>query len=106
MEDAIGNAIVNQVAGTAQQVAENATAGFVERLFTAYNSFITMFPEQFQWVISIIIVLAIAAFLWKLVQKNWLWIILVVVLFPGILPVLKNIFDSLTVLFTGQSSSS
>ncbi|MDD5605744.1 MAG: hypothetical protein PHR51_00165 [Patescibacteria group bacterium] len=105
MENTIGEAVVNQVAGQAQQAAETATAGFMQRIFDAYNGFIGIFPEAYQWVVSIILVLAVAAFLWSLVKKNWLWIVLVIVLFPGILPVLKNVFDSLTVMFTGQSNT-
>ena len=42
--------------------------------------------------ISLILVLAIASFLFNLIRKNWLWLILVAVHFPGILPLLKNIF--------------
>ena len=105
MEEAIGEAIVDGVANQAQQVAETAAVGFMERISDAYGLFIGMFPEAYQWVVSVLLVLAIAAFLWNLIRKNWLWVVLVVVLFPGILPMLKNVFDSLTTLFTGSSSS-
>lgn len=95
MENEIANTIANKV-------TETAATGFFERIFTLYGEFIAVFPEKYQWVISIIIILAIAAFLWNLIRKNWIWIVLLVVLFPGILPVLRNIFNSLATLLVGK----
>ena len=105
MGNEAANAITNAVADQAKEAANAAAKGFIERLFDVYNSFISIFPEQYQWVVSLILVLAIASFLFNLVRKNWLWLILIVVLFPGILPLLKNIFDSLTVLLVGKPLS-
>lgn len=93
------NEIVNTIAN---KVTEEATAGFFERIFTLYNSFITIFPVQYQWVVSMIIFLAVAGFMWNLIKRNWLWLILLVVVFPGILPVLQNIFNSLARMFVGK----
>ncbi len=105
MENTIVNAVTDRIANEAQQAAEGATKGVMERLFDVYNQFIGIFPDQYQWVVSLLLVLAIASFLWSLIKRNWLWVLLLVVLFPGILPILKNIFDSLTALFTGKPSS-
>ena len=105
MGNEAANTITNAVADQAKEAANAAAKGFIERLFDVYNSFISIFPEQYQWVVSLILVLAIASFLFNLVRKNWLWLILIVVLFPGILPLLKNIFDSLTVLLVGKPLS-
>jgi len=98
----IVNAVVDTAADQAKQAAAEAGKGMFERVMDAYNAFVGMFPEQFQWVVSLLILLAVASFLFKLIKKNWLWIILLAVLFPGILPVLKNIFDSLTAMFIGK----
>lgn len=102
MNNTIVNAVTNQITNQAHAAAEGATKGVMERIFDVYNQFIGIFPEQYQWVVSLLLVLAIASFLWNLIKRNWLWVILLVVLFPGILPILKNIFDSLTALFTGK----
>lgn len=102
MDDQIGNAIANVAADQAKQAANAAAKGMFERLSDAYNSFINLFPDQFQWIVSLILILAIASFLFKMIKKNWLWIILLFVLFPGLLPILKNVFDSLTALVTGK----
>ncbi len=102
MGNEIANTLTNAVADQAKQAADSVAKGFIERLFDIYKSFITIFPEQYQWIVSLILVLAIASFLFNLIRKNWLWLILVVVLFPGILPLLKNIFDSLTILLVGK----
>jgi len=102
MENQIINSVSNVVADQAKQVATTTAQGIFERIFSAYNSFVGMFPDQFQWVVSLVIVLAVASFLFNLIKKNWLWLILLVVIFPGILPILKNVFDSLTAMLTGK----
>jgi len=93
--------------GAAEAVVDSAVdklgeLGFFERIFALYNDFVSVFPEQYQWIISLLIILALAAWLWKLIRKNIVWLVLIVVLFPGILPIMKNIFDSLTILFAGK----
>ncbi|OGB74542.1 hypothetical protein A2V68_02970 [candidate division Kazan bacterium RBG_13_50_9] len=93
------NEIVNTIAN---QVTETATTGFFERIFSLYGEFISIFPEKYQWIVSIVIILAVAAFLWNLIKRNWLWIVLLIILFPGILPVLRNIFNSLSTLLVGK----
>jgi len=95
MENEIVNAITNKV-------TDEAAKGIFERIFTIYNQFISVFPVQYQWVVSAIIFFAVAGFMWNLIKRNWLWLILLVVVFPGILPVLQNIFNSLARMFTGK----
>jgi len=102
MEDTIINSITDTIADKAQDAAEGATKTIVDRIFDAYNSFISIIPEPYQWIVSVILVLAIAAFLYNQIKKHWLWIVLAVVIFPGILPILKNIVISLTAMFTGN----
>lgn len=100
--EAVRDAITQAATDAAKEEAAKAAMGFWERIFALYNAFIQIFPEKFQWVVSLVIVLAIASFLFNLIKKNWLWLILIVVLFPGLLPILKNIFDSLTTLVVGK----
>lgn len=100
--EAVNDAITQAATDAAKQAGEEAVKGFWERIFALYQSFIQMFPEKFQWVVSLIIILAVASFLFNLIKKNWLWLILIVALFPGLLPVLKNIFDSLTIMVVGK----
>jgi len=95
----MNNEIVNTIAN---KVTEDAAKGFFEKIFTLYNQFISIFPPQYQWVVSAIIFFAVAGFMWNLIKRNWLWLILLVVVFPGILPVLQNIFNSLAKMFTGK----
>jgi hypothetical protein len=85
-----------------QQLTAAGSKGLVKQIFILYNQFISIFPEQYQWIISLVIVLAVASFLWQLIKKNIIWIVLVLVVFPGLLPILKNLFDSLTSLFLGK----
>jgi len=93
------NEIVNAIAN---KVAEETAKGIFERIFSLYADFMRMFPVQYQWVVSAIIFLAVTGFMWNLVKRNWLWLILLVVVFPGVLPVLQNIFNSLSIMFIGK----
>ncbi|MFA5009797.1 MAG: hypothetical protein WC553_01015 [Patescibacteria group bacterium] len=105
MDNQIVNAVIDTATDQAKQAANTAAQGIFERIFNAYNAFVGMFPDGFQWVVSLVLILAIASFLFNLIKKNWLWIILLVVIFPGVLPILKNIFDSLTAMFIGKPMS-
>jgi len=105
VENTIVNAVTDQIANQAQVAAEGAAKGVMERISDVYGQFIGIFPEQYQWVVSLLLILAIASFLWNMIKRNWLWVVLLVVLFPGLLPMLKNVFDSLTALFTGKPSA-
>ena len=100
--EAVNKAITEAATEAAKKQAAEAAKGFWERIFDLYNAFIQMFPEKFQWVVSLVIILALASFLFNLIKRNWLWLILIVALFPGLLPILKNLFDSLTILVVGK----
>ncbi len=86
-----------------QKLTEEGGKGLIKQIFILYNQFVGIFPEQYQWIVSLIIVLVVASFLWQLIKRNIIWIVLLFVFFPGVLPVLKNLFDSLTTLFLGKS---
>ncbi len=102
MGDELTNAIVDTVKDQATEAGEQAAMGFFERLFDLYNQFISVFPEPYQWIVSVVLILAIAAGLWNLIRKNWLWLALLIVIFPGILPILQNIFNSLSKMVIGK----
>ena len=104
MNDQFQAAATAAVTQAAKDQGQKAAMGFFEKLFAAYQVFIDKFPPQYQWVVSLIIGLAIAAFLWNLIRKNWLWIVLAILLFPGILPILKNFFDSISLLLMGKQT--
>lgn len=86
----------------AQAAADQATKTFLQRISDGYHQFVSAFPEQYQWIVSLLVLLAVASLLFNLIRKNILWLVLLAVLFPGILPVIKNFVDSLTALLTGK----
>ena len=98
MNDELSQAIAQEAANQAEQAA----VGFFERIFVAYNNLLDKVPEPYQWIVSLVIILALINFAWRMIKHNWIWIVLAIVLFPGLVPVLKNIFDSLTVLLVGK----
>lgn len=102
MENELSKVLAEEASKQAAELGRQAAMGFFERIFVAYNALLDKIPEPYQWVVSLVVILAIINFAWRLIRRNWLWIVLAVVMFPGLLPVLKNFFDSLTVLLVGK----
>jgi len=57
-----------------------------------YNNFLGLFPSSIHWLVSLIILISIAAALFVLISANWLFLILAIALLPVLYPVLKNFF--------------
>jgi ABC-type transport system involved in cytochrome bd biosynthesis fused ATPase/permease subunit len=60
-----------------------------------YNKFLNLFPPSTHWLVSLIILVAIAAAIFSLITANWLFLLLAILLFPVIYPVLKNFFGEI-----------
>ena len=67
-------------------------SGFLE---TTYNQFLTIFPEQVHWLISLIILLSLAIAFIKLIRYHWLFIFILIILIPALIPIFKSFFLSL-----------
>jgi type IV secretory pathway TrbL component len=60
-----------------------------------YNRFLSLFPPSTHWLVSLIILVAIAVALVTLIMGNWLFLILAIVLLPVLYPVLKSFFTEM-----------
>jgi hypothetical protein len=60
-----------------------------------YNAFLALFPLPVQWLITLIVVIALVAAFINLIRYNWLFLILLVLLLPVIFPVLQRFFADL-----------
>lgn len=66
-----------------------------DQLIAIYEQFISIFPIQIQWVISLIIFIVVVKWVIDMVKHNIVWLILLIVLLPASIPILSSIFYGL-----------
>jgi hypothetical protein len=55
-----------------------------------YNRFLGLFPDSFHWFVSLLILIFIVFTLFRLIKRNFLFILLAILLFPVVYPVLRD----------------
>ena len=68
----------------------------MEQVFDIYQQFLNFFPENTHGFVSLGLVILIAYAIYKIVKKNFIFIILLIVLLPASVPILSNIWENLT----------
>jgi hypothetical protein len=63
------------------------------QIFDIYQQFLNFFPGNIHGIVSLILTVIIA---YKTIKRNFVYIILLVVLLPASVPILSNIWESLT----------
>ncbi|MGI5827933.1 MAG: hypothetical protein ACOX6V_02815 [Patescibacteria group bacterium] len=76
-------------------VSYNETMSLIDQLISIYSQFIGIFPSQIQWLISLAIFVAIVIAVVDLVKKNFIWLLLLIILIPASIPLLRSIFSGL-----------
>jgi hypothetical protein len=59
-----------------------------------YQQFLTNFPEQFHWLVSLILAGLLVFAIFQTIKRNFIWIILLIILLPASIPILTNIWES------------
>lgn len=71
----------------------------LSQLFTTilegYKSFLGLFPAPVAWIVNLGILIFVVIWLIELIRKNVLFLILLVILFPFLIPVLREFFTGL-----------
>ena len=60
-----------------------------------YNQFLSFFPDNLHGVVSLALAILIAIGIFKVIKRDFVYIILLIVLLPASVPILKNIWESL-----------
>jgi len=66
-----------------------------DQIIIIYNQFISIFPTNFRWIISLVIFIVLVKWTIDLVKQNLIWLILLIILLPASIPILKSIFEGL-----------
>ncbi|MBI4050320.1 MAG: hypothetical protein HY398_02625 [Candidatus Doudnabacteria bacterium] len=64
-------------------------------IYDIYNQFLSYFPENVHWVISLALALLLVLGVYKVLRKQFVYLVLLVVLLPASVPILKNIWSQL-----------
>ncbi len=64
----------------------------MNQIFSLYNQFLSLFPVQWHFWISLIIFLVLIFWLLDLVKRNIVWLVLLIIFIPASIPLLKQIF--------------
>lgn len=62
---------------------------------TTYNQFLAIFPPPLQWLITLIIIIGLAVGFINLIRTNALFLILLILLVPALIPILQHFFTDL-----------
>ncbi len=60
-----------------------------------YLQFLTNFPDNLRPVVSIALAVLLVYSLFKVIKKDWIFLIVLIVLLPGSVPILKSIWQGL-----------
>lgn len=63
----------------------------MEFLQDSYNQFLGYFPNFLHPIISIIVVVFLVYSIVQALKRNFIWLILLVILLPASIPILKNV---------------
>ena len=68
----------------------------MDQIFSIYSQFLSYFPENLHGVVSLGLAALIAIGIYKVIRRDYIYIILLAVLLPASVPILKNIWLSLS----------
>ncbi len=66
----------------------------INQFSSIYSQFLSNFPDQFHWLVSLILAGLLVFAIFQTIRRNFIWIILLVILLPASLPILTNIWES------------
>lgn len=67
----------------------------MDQIFSIYEQFLSYFPEHLRGFVSLALAVLLVIGIFKVIKREFIYIILLIVLLPASVPILKNIWDSL-----------
>ncbi|OGE81238.1 MAG: hypothetical protein A3H72_01355 [Candidatus Doudnabacteria bacterium RIFCSPLOWO2_02_FULL_48_8] len=68
----------------------------MDQIFSIYNQFLSYFPPGLHGIVSLALAILIVVGILKVIKKDFVYIVLLAVLLPASVPILKNIWESLS----------
>lgn len=67
-------------------------------LYSIYDQFLNAFPSFLHGWISLVLAVLLVISVYKVLKRNFIFLILLIILLPASVPILKNIWESLVTL--------
>jgi len=67
----------------------------LDSIYSIYGQFLNNFPEDVRWIVSLGLAVLIVYGIYKVVKRQFIFIVLLVILLPASVPILKNIWEQL-----------
>ncbi|OGE83640.1 MAG: hypothetical protein A3B10_00520 [Candidatus Doudnabacteria bacterium RIFCSPLOWO2_01_FULL_44_21] len=71
----------------------------MDQIFSIYNQFLSYFPSNLHGIVSLALAVLLVIGIVKVIKREFIYLILLIVLLPASVPILKNIWDSLVNIF-------
>jgi hypothetical protein len=68
----------------------------MDQIYSIYNQFLGYFPDNLHGIVSLALAALIAIGVFKVIKREFVYIIVLIVLLPASVPILKNIWQSLS----------
>lgn len=68
----------------------------MDQIMSIYNQFLSYFPQNLHGLVSLALAVLIVIGIIKVIRRDFIYIILLIVLLPASVPILRNIWDSLS----------
>jgi hypothetical protein len=65
----------------------------MSEIYSIYNQFLGYFPDSMHWLVSVVLAALLAFAVFQIVKRNFIYLILLIVLLPASVPILKNIWE-------------
>lgn len=65
----------------------------MSELYSIYNQFLDVFPDNLHWIVSLVLAALLVVAIFKTLKRNFIWIILLIVLLPASIPILKEVWE-------------
>ena len=70
----------------------------MDQIISIYNQFLNIFPKGLHGVVSLLLAGLLVIAIFKVLKRNFIYIILLIILLPASVPILQNIWQSLVEL--------
>lgn len=67
----------------------------MDSIFNVYDRFLAIFPPHFQGIISLFVFVLVIFAIYKIIKKDFIWIIALILLLPASISILSKIWNSL-----------
>jgi hypothetical protein len=66
----------------------------LDSTYALYNQFLSYFPEKVHGLVSLVLAVVLIYGIYKVVRRQFVYLILLVILLPASVPILKNIWQT------------